>query len=235
MEKLIEKMIKKIIQKLPNCCQRVSKAQCKTGQIPDCTGFLSASFYVSEWPCSWNSSCDDHNEGPQEGTHRPCRLRVLEHQPSICRLLASLGNLYVVDPVWNVVDRWQSQLWEQVSTLPLPCEVCILSKMSQSRRRVFLAWSPCVPAAGYHLKSDLRICVKAILVHQPKTPDKVLYKRESNPEPSLYQCYMAWYRGRIAQMYYIVLFCIVLYCITPQYSTLYRDCIIPRYSAGIMQ
>jgi len=81
----------------------------------------------------------------------------------------------------------------------------------------------------------LRICVKAILVHQPKTPDKVLYKRESNPEPSLYQCYMAWYRGRIAQMYYIVLFCIVLYCITPQYSTLYRDCIIPRYSAGIMQ
>ena len=63
------------------------------------------------------------------------------------------------------VDWWRSQSRGRAPTLPLPCEVCILSKMSQSRRSVFLVWPPSCPDAS---KQMLRVGVKAVFVLQPK-------------------------------------------------------------------
>jgi len=125
-----------------------------------------------------------HNEVPQMGTHRPCRLHVLEHQPYLFLLLRGIFTSQIPSGIF--VDWWRSQSRGRAATLPLPCKVCILSKMSQSWRIVCLVWPPCVPGC---LKSNITRWWEGFFCTPTQSltpPDGCsMYNQELNLEPSL--------------------------------------------------
>jgi hypothetical protein len=134
----------------------------------------------------WTSATIIITKFPRRGHTGLCRLRVLEHQPYLCRLFASMGIFTSRIPSGIFVDRWRLELRGRAPTLPSPCEVCILSKMSQSRRSVFLVWPPCVPGC---FKPDITRWWEGYFCTPTQSltpPDGCsMYNREPNPEPSL--------------------------------------------------